>query len=245
MPEQTSTATQSLASPIQLRELFLKYFQAKPGEKPLSEKEFEQIKPHLDRRMGGLTKETYELFKGDKDIVKAASISQVHRDHRIMNARATEIRDTLLKALNAKPGEKPLTAQEFKDVAIFLDRKNGGLRHHAYEIFKEDKEICAAAEKHRNAWRETAKGRAAEPGKESGRNTATVDQSKEAAKSNPPPNRGKDAQPQEPGKSATQNKQAVEEKPGKPPSKLRQFIQKRSIRPKATSKGQGLEPGGD
>jgi phage gp16-like protein len=241
MPEQATPVTQPPASPVQLRELFLKYFQAKPGEKPLSEKEFEQIKPHLDRRMGGLTKETYELFKGDKDIVKAASISQVHRDHRIMNARAAEIRDTLLKALNAKPGEKPLTAQEFKDVAIFLDRKNGGLRHHAYEIFKEDKEICAAAEKHRNAWRETAKGRAADPGKETGRNAATVNQSKETTKSSPPSNRGKDAQPQEPARS----EQAMEGKPAKAPSKLRQFIQKRSIRPTAASKGQGLEPGGD
>ncbi len=135
------------------RELLIKYFANKPPEKSLTPKEFGEIKDLINRKRGGLTKEAYELVKDDKVLVKAAAISQVHKDHRVMEGRVPEVRDTLLKALQAKPGEKNLTPEEFKKVAVFLDRKNGGLRHHAFKLFKDDKEITQAASDHRTAWK--------------------------------------------------------------------------------------------
>ncbi len=152
MPTQNSTAENKKITP-ETRELLMKYFASKPPDKPLTGAEFDQVRPFIDRRRGGLTKEAYETIKDDKELVKAASISQVHRDHRVMDGRAPEVRDTLLKALQAKPGEKNLLMEEFKNVAVFLDRKNGGLRHHAFELFKNDKEVIEAATSHRAAWK--------------------------------------------------------------------------------------------
>ncbi|MDD2710110.1 MAG: hypothetical protein PHV34_19170 [Verrucomicrobiae bacterium] len=218
-----------------MRDFLLKYFAAKPGEKPLSEAEYEVIKPYIDRRQGGLNREAYTSFKEDKEMVKAASISQVHRDHRIMESRVDEVRPALLKALNAKPGEKPLTIEEFKDTAIFLDRKNGGLRHYAWGLFKDDKEILAAAEKHRQAWR-TAATKNQTPSQEKPVLTS------EKPKSNP------EVAPQEKTTSAVALSHAQEKTPSptlpKKQSKIRQFLAKHGH---ATSspQNQGLEPGGD
>ncbi len=135
------------------RDLLIKYFANKPPEKSLTPKEFDQIKDLINRKRGGLTKEAYELVKDDKTLIKAAAISQVYKDHRVMEKRGPEVRDILLKALQSQPGEKSLTAEEFKQVAVFLDRKNGGLRHHAFTLFKDDKEITQTATEHRTNWK--------------------------------------------------------------------------------------------
>ncbi len=131
------------------REHLLKYFGAKPPEKPLAAKEFDSIKDYVDRRRGGLAKEAYAMVKEDTELVKAAAISQARKNQRTMERRTPEIRETLLKALRSHPGEKNLTLSEFKEVAVFLDFKNGGIRHHAFRLFKDDKEVLQAAEKNR------------------------------------------------------------------------------------------------
>jgi len=138
------------------RECLMKYFGAKPPEKPLNEKEFNSIKDYLGRSRGGLSREAYQMVKEDKELVKAAAISQVHKDHRIMERRTPEIRDTLLKILRSGPGEKNLSLPEFKQVAVFLDQKNGGIRRHAFRLFKDDKEVLQAAEKNRAMKQEVA-----------------------------------------------------------------------------------------
>lgn len=147
------------------RDLLMRYFTNKPPEKPLSEQEFNQIRTFIDRRRGGLTREAYEVTKGDKQLIKTALMSQIHKDHRTMDANAPEVRDLLLKVLQTKPGEKVLSIEEYKDIVTFLDRKKGGLRHHAYEIFRNDQEIINAAKDHREAWRSqsTQKERDPEP----------------------------------------------------------------------------------
>ena len=136
------------------RDLLMKFFTHRGPGKALTDPEFSQIKDHVDPRRGGLTKEAYQALKGDKDLVKASAIRKAQRDHRIMEARLPKVREPLLKLLQAEHGEKVLSLDEFKQVAIFLDRKNGGLRRHAYELLKEDPDIVKAAEKHRDAWKE-------------------------------------------------------------------------------------------
>ncbi|MCC7518207.1 MAG: hypothetical protein IT578_03370 [Verrucomicrobiae bacterium] len=136
------------------RDLLMKFFTHRGPGKALTDPEFARIKDHVDPRRGGLTKEAYQAVKADKDLVKASAVRRAQRDHRIMEARLPKAREPLLKLLKAGPGEKVLSLEEFKQVAIFLDRKNGGLRRHAYELLKEDPEIVKAAEKHREAWKE-------------------------------------------------------------------------------------------
>lgn len=151
--ENPQTPKQTLQAPSpEARECLIKYFAAKPLGKPLDEKEFASIKDFVDRKRGGFTKEAYAFVKEDKELVKAAAIHQAYRTQRVMDSRAPEARHTLLKALRAPPGEKRLSLEEFKTVAVFLDPKNGGLRRHAYQIFKDDKEVTHAAEEHRSAW---------------------------------------------------------------------------------------------
>ena len=132
------------------RELLIRYLGAKPPEKPIELKEFNLVRNYIDRYRCGLTKEAYEMVKDDKELVKAAAINQVHRDHRIMDRRTPEIRHVLLKALRSPPGEKRLSLPEFKQVAVFLDFKHGGIRRHAFELFKDDPEIVEAAKKNRD-----------------------------------------------------------------------------------------------
>ena len=142
------------------RELLLRYFKStsidlKEGQKfepALNDQEYSQIRKHIDRYRGGLTRESFQQFKDDKEVIKAASISSVFKDHRIMKSRAPDVRNDLLRLLQSKPGEKNLTVDQYKQVVVFLDPKNGGIRKHAYEIFKEDKEIIEAAKQHRQNW---------------------------------------------------------------------------------------------
>ncbi len=170
-----STDTHPSTIPPEHRALLLKFFKGTSVDienkaefvKPLHDQEFGQIKHYIDRYRGGLTREAHEMAQGDKELIKAAAISQVFKDHRVMDARLEEqpeLRNIILKALQAQPGEKNLTLEEFKEVAVFLDRKNGGLRHYASQTFKEDKEMIEAAQKHRQSWEAT--GKSQDAGKE-------------------------------------------------------------------------------
>ncbi len=146
----TKTETPEL-KPItpKIRECLIKYFETRPPAQALDAKEYDSIRDYVNRSRGGLTKEAYQLVKDDKELVRAAARSQAQRDHRVMERRSPEIRELLLKALKANPGEKNLSLPEFKQVAIFLDQKNGGIRRHAFRIFKDDKEVLQKAEKNR------------------------------------------------------------------------------------------------
>lgn len=159
MPATATRTEERTLKPItpEIRETLLKYFATKPPDKTLTVKEFDSIRPYLNRGRGGLAKEAYEMVKDDPEMVKAAAISQVQKDHRTMERRTPEIRETLLKVLRAEPGEKNLDMPDFKMVAVFLDRKNGGIRAHAFRLFKDDKEVLLAAEKHRFKWQEMYK----------------------------------------------------------------------------------------
>ena len=50
------------------RELLMKYFAAKPPEKPIEMKEFNSIRNYINRYRGGLIKEAYEMVKDDKEL---------------------------------------------------------------------------------------------------------------------------------------------------------------------------------
>lgn len=147
--------------PVEHKELLLKLFKGTSVDlpdkstfvKPLTNEEYDKIRDYVDRRRGGLTRDAHEV--ADPELRKAAAISQVFKDHRIMDARMKEypeLRDTLLSALKAKPGEKPLTLEQFKDVAVFLDRVNGGLRHYAFNAYRKDEGIVQAAKDHQATW---------------------------------------------------------------------------------------------
>lgn len=153
-PMTSTTTTQTKLPEVTptIRENVFKVLNAKQGDKPVSLEQFKEIRPFLDLKRGGLTREAYEIFKDDKELIKAAATSKFHKDQKFMDAQAPEVRDTLLKALQSKPGEKTLSTEEFKDVVVFLDRKNGGIRPHAFQLFKGDQEIVEAAKKHREAW---------------------------------------------------------------------------------------------
>jgi hypothetical protein len=222
-PTAETRAKTTIQATPELRELLLRYFaEKKSNQKPLNDQEYGKIRNLLDRRQGGLTREAYEAFKGDKDVVKAAAIGQIHRDHRIMDAKSSEVRPVLLKALKGKPGEKPLSEQEFKKVAIFLDRKNGGIRRHAFEIFKDDKEIVEAAQKHREAWQANAQGKAPEAFAKKEGSTA------KGAASPPEP--------------ASPDKETPARRVSKGNGKLREFIEKRCAGAPGKVPMQAMEP---
>ena len=151
---------------------------AKTGEKPVSREVYLELKPYLDTRQGGVNREAFGLIKDDRAIVEAA---QKHRlqhaaDVKAYKAEALTHRETILKALKAKLGEKPLTNEEFLSVAEFLDRKKGGLMRDAHAAFKDDKEIIDTAVAHREAWNAKTQKRGA------------AKESPSPAKSNEPPN---------------------------------------------------------
>ncbi|MDD2709238.1 MAG: hypothetical protein PHV34_14725 [Verrucomicrobiae bacterium] len=131
---------------VQTRELLIKYLKAPPGEKPLTEPEFKQIADLVDIKRGGLKPAAYDQFK-DKEILRAAYDHQVNR----VRAQALEAREPLLKLLDAKPTEPALSFDEYRKVLRLVDLQKGGITHHAYEVFREDKAITEAAAKHRKA----------------------------------------------------------------------------------------------
>ena len=133
-------------NPDQTRELLIKYLKAPPGEKPLTEPEFKQIADLVDIKRGGLKPAAYDHFK-DKEILRAAYDHQVNR----VRGRALEAREPLLKLLEAKPTEPALSFDEYRKVLRLVDLQKGGITRHAYEVFREDKEITEAAAKHRKA----------------------------------------------------------------------------------------------
>ncbi len=168
-PKPTNTPPMSTPSENQVptpptpeqRDHLLKLFTAAPGEKPLTREQFREIKPYLDFRKGGIHHTAFDLLRDDKEVIQAA---KKHRaiyiqEVKEFQAAGKERRDLILKALNARPGQKPLTPSEFKEVADFLDRKKGGLRRDIYEAFRDDQEILDAAKSHREVWQsKTAKG---------------------------------------------------------------------------------------
>lgn len=131
----------------EVRTNLLKVLQSEPGEKPLSKEKFDEVRPFLDPIKGGLTRDAFQTLRDDKEVIQAATQSRAWGRLEIAS-----LRESILKVLHAKPGEKVLSLDEFKETAGYLDRKNGGLRPSAFEVFKSDKEVLDAAIKHREAW---------------------------------------------------------------------------------------------
>jgi hypothetical protein len=56
----------------EIREPLLKLFKREPGQKPLTETEFNQVRGLVARYKGGLNQRGYDLFKEDKEVIDAA-----------------------------------------------------------------------------------------------------------------------------------------------------------------------------
>jgi hypothetical protein len=142
--------------PNNVRDSLIKFFKAGPGEKPLNDQEFKEIKNLVNLRTRGFNYEAYEKFKDDKELVKAALDSQISKGKERLRS-APEIREPLIKLLKSKEGEKVISKEEYKLVVGFVDFKDGGLNKTGFEIFRDDKEVIAAAKENKAHHRAQAK----------------------------------------------------------------------------------------
>jgi hypothetical protein len=137
------------------RELLMKLFKSQPGEKTLSEKEFEKVKDLISLTKGGLKLQVFHQFKNDKELIRAARDHQLAMSKTLVNVK--EVREPLLRLLKSPLGEKNLTLDEYKKVIGLIKSGKGGLTQRAYDLFKEDKEIISAAQEHRSVKSESLK----------------------------------------------------------------------------------------
>lgn len=165
---------QSEKSPEVERTNVLAILQAEGKAKPVAREVFNEVRNLLDREKGGLSKEGFAKYKGDAEVVAAATKQrdgweqnpkEAAKDKEA-DARSTETLVSksadILKLLKAGPGEKPISDPKvYRQLTAIVDTKEkGGLKTDAYNAFKaaadkgDDtaKEVVAAAEAHRKAF---------------------------------------------------------------------------------------------
>jgi hypothetical protein len=137
------------------RDVLIKFFTAPPGEKLLTENEYKAIVDLVDRWRGGFKREVQTHFSEDRELMAASDEHKVTRGRILAEAPGT--RDAVLEYLR-NPGIKSLSQDQFKLVTPFIENsRQGGLTRIGFEVFREDKEVTAAAHYHR---KETLQARA-------------------------------------------------------------------------------------